>query len=320
MSRLPSLNALRTFECVARLGSLRAAADQLHVTTSAVSHQLKKLEDDLGVRLLERTPQSVVLTEAGALYFESLRPAFDQLVAATERVRKDPARQCVSVTTLPVFAIKWLIRQLGEFHQLHPTIEVRISSTYKVLDLRHADHDLGIRWGDGAWPDVQSERLMGDVIQPVCSPAYRRAHAALGPTPSLEGHRLICMHEDGADWKLWAALQGTAMPDGSPNLHLMEPTSAIQAALDGLGMVLGPHALVGDDLASGRLVPAHDDLIGLGEAYYLVSRPRATLSKASQQFKKWLIALCSRQDAAHTHQVVRTLEAGALSNSKRRPQ
>lgn len=292
MARLPSLNALHAFECVARLGSVRDAAEYLHVTPSAISHQLRRLEEDLGVHLMDRSSKTLALTSEGQRYARELHEAFDVLGKATTRVRQRQHQHAVSITTLPVLAIKWLVRRLADFHEQHPQIEVRLSTAYKTQDLAQGGHDLGIRWGAGRWPGVSSIKLMNDWVQPVCSPETLAQHGPWSSPPDTGSHKLIHMGSTRSDWATWWSLQGRPWPDNKAGLQFTEPTSAIQAAIDGLGVVLGPRVLVDDDIRSGRLVPAHPQRIQLHDAYYLVHPAGHGLSRASQLFMDWLIRAC----------------------------
>jgi len=291
IKRLPALNALRTFDMVARTGSLTAAAASLHVTPSAVSHQIKRLEDDLGVSLLDRSPRHVALTPEGSAYWQEVRAAFDQLTAATEGLRRRARNNVVTVTMPPVFAIRWLVRRLPDFHQQFPDIEVRISTSYRVVDLAHGDCDLAIRWTDHMPASRLATYLMGDRVQPVCSPSY--PFSAPGDRLfDLTTVRLIYMGYGTDDWHVWAAIHAMRLPPSSQGLHFNDPGGALQAATDGLGVALGPRALVDDDLATGRLVTAHPTVIKLSGGYYLVRPPRQPGTEAATAFAEWVTALC----------------------------
>lgn len=293
MERLPSLNALRAFERVARVGSVRGAAEQLHVTPSAISHQLTRLEEELGVVLLQRSAKAVTLTQEGQAFFQELREAFDLLSEATARLRNRRGRNVVTITALPVFAIKWLVRRLADFHVRHPDVEVRLSTSYKTQDLAAGGYDLGIRWGSGAWPGLTAHPLMGDVVQPVCSPRFADRHGLRVPGAPMPTDRLIHMGPSREDWSTWFDLHPDMPRPMTAGSVFNEPTSAIQAAIDGLGIALGPRVLVDDDLDSGRLVPAHPHRTLLRDAYYLVHPSRAGLSAAGRRFGDWLTEACS---------------------------
>jgi len=297
MDRLPSLNALRAFERVARTGTVRAAAEQLHVTPSAISHQLKRLEQELGILLIERSTKSITLTAEGAAYFRDLRQAFDLMTEATARIRHSQGLDAVAITTLPVFAIKWLVRKMADFHAKHPSVEVRLGTAYRTQDLAVGGYDLGIRWGSGRWPGLSSIRLLSDSVQPVCSPSFLQQHGPLDESRSDAAFRLIHMGAGRDDWHTWYELQGHKLSLANAGLQISEPTSAIQAAVDGLGIVLGPGVLIDDDLASGRLVPASNRRIQLHDAYHLVHPARTGLSRTGKMFRDWLIEKCHAFEA-----------------------
>ncbi len=292
MKKLVPLNGLRAFEVAVRAGSLTAAARELHVTPSAISHQLKRLEEQLGMQLMERTPQRLALTPAGQDYYRAVSAAFEQLVAATGRLLRERDQQVVTLTAPPVFSVKWLVRRLADFHRRHPDIEVRVSTSYRTMDLRHGDYDLGIRWGTGDWPGLQVERLMGDTVQPVCSPKL----IAPGKTLTLKAllrQPLIHMSFVRGDWRLWARLMGLDLPSSVRGPRFSEATAAIQAAVDGLGLVLGPRVLVHDEMCSGQLVTPGGEPVRLGDAYYLAYADRARRNPAAMAFRQWLHSICA---------------------------
>lgn len=297
MVKLPSLNALRAFVSVARTQSVVAAANELFVTPSAVSHQLKRLEEELEVALFVRSGKALALTPEGQTYFEQLREVFDRIEVATAKVRHKKEDRVVTVTTVPVFAIKWLVKRLADFHTQNPDIEVRLGTAYKTYDLNVSGHDLGIRWGSGNWPGAHSVKLMSDVVQPVCSPAFLAANGAMASENVALSRKLIHMGASRDDWRLWFNLNGWTFSESPVAMYFSEPTSAIQAAIDSLGVVLGPHALVEDDLKNGRLVPAHPRTILLHEAYYMVFPAKIGLSKAATAFADWVRASCADYDA-----------------------
>lgn len=300
MVRLPSLNALRAFVSVAHSHSVIAAANELFVTPSAVSHQLKRLEEELEVDLFVRSGKGLALTPEGQNYFEQLREVFDRIEVATARVRKKKEDRVVTVTTVPVFAIKWLVKRLADFHTQYPDIEVRLGTSYKTFDLNVSGHDLGIRWGSGRWQGMHSVKLMSEVVQPVCSPGFLAANGPMTAEKKELSSRLIHMDASRDEWRLWFSLNGWTYPESPVSMCFSEPTSAIQAAIDGLGIALGPHALVDDDLKSGRLIPAHQRTIEMHQAYYMVFPSKTGLSKAATVFADWIRARCSEHEAKTT--------------------
>lgn len=311
---LPSLNALHAFVVTARATTIAAAAKELHVTPSAVSHQIKRLEESLGVRLLQRSNKKVSLTAIGASYHEAVNAAFDAIAAATERLDRQ-RKPVVAITTVPPFAIKWLVRRLTSFHQKHPEIEVRIGTTYRLVDLRHEDYDLAIRWGLGKWPGLHARRLMGDMVQPVCSPAYlRNAKKPLRVPADVSGHALLSTKVVRGDWQLWAELNGLEAPRSTKRLQFEEAFGTIQAAIDGLGVALGPSVLVHDDIESGLLVAPLNDPIRFQEAYYVTHTDRALENPAARAFQEWL--LVTSEEFERSLPKARMNAAGALGYAR----
>lgn len=283
-----SLNGLRAFEAAARLHSVSAAAAELHVTASAVSHQIRRLEERLGIQLFIRDAKQPGLTVEGEKYFRDISDAFERLNGATARLLATHER-AVTVTTIPVFAIKWLVPRLAAFHARHPQVEVRVGTSYRLTDLNAGDSDLAIRWGDGNWPHVRSEKLLEDSVQPVCSPKLIGRRRLSDPM-DVYRHPLIHMAFARDDWALWSAAQGLRPPPATAkHLRFNDPSSALQAAIDGLGFALGPMSIVHDDISSGRLITPLHTPIGLREAYYLVEPERGRPNSNVALFRTWLL-------------------------------
>src|SRR5690554_6823983 len=189
--RLPPLNALRAFEVAARHLSFTKAADELCVTQAAVSHQIKALEELLGVRLFRRYNRRLELTRAGQGYLPPLRDAFDMMAVATRRLRPDNESGQLKVSTLQSFATKWLIPRLAGFHQRHPDIDPMISTSQRLIDLEAEDVDIAVRVGRGIYPGLHTVPLMDDVAFPVCSPRILDGPKPLRQPADLIHHVLL---------------------------------------------------------------------------------------------------------------------------------
>ena len=170
LRRLPPLNALKAFEAAARHESFTRAAEELFVTQGAVSHQVKALELELGVKLFNRERQRLVITEAGREYLTILRDAFDRIAVGTEHLLQRQSSGVLTVSTSPDFAAKWLVNRLGRFAEKHPSIDLRVSATLHHVDFAREDVDLAVRHGDGNWPGLEVVRLSAEQLFPVCSP------------------------------------------------------------------------------------------------------------------------------------------------------
>jgi len=285
---LPPLNALRAFEAVIRAGSVNAAAGELCVTASAISHQLRTLENYLDVKLLAHRGRKLELTDAGRAYFGAISPALTEIVRGTAAVFGRDQLRRITVAAMPVFAVRWLIPRLGSFRRRHPEVDVRVSTSYRNVDLREDDVDLALRFGGGAWENVNAELLLEESVQPVCSPALLAGRAPVSTAAELLQLPLLHMLLGRNQWDVWAQSQGIAHSPTAPTLHFDEPLGALQAAAHGLGVALGASAFVLDDLRAGRLVIPYDGEVPAGGGHYLVYTKRAATRPVVKAFCSWL--------------------------------
>jgi LysR family glycine cleavage system transcriptional activator len=289
LRRLPSLNALRAFEAAARHQSFTKAADELSVTQGAVSHQVKALEQELGLRLFARERQRLVITDAGRTYLEVVRDAFDRLAVGTNQLLQRQAAGVLTVTTSPNFAAKWLVHRLGRFAETHADIDLRLSASLQHVDFAREDIDLAVRHGDGNWPGLHVTRLCSEKLFPVCSPALARGRVPLRSAADLRRHALLHVNDRG-DWARWlnaAGIKGVAS-DRGPIFN--QASIAIDAAIDGQGVALARTALAAWDLLSGRLVRPLAFGLKANYAYWIVCpKVVANLPKIAI-FREWLLA------------------------------
>ena len=285
--RLPPLNALRAFEAAARQLSFSKAGDELHVTHGAVSRAVRELERDLGVPLFVRTTRSVRLTAAGSSYAQEVRAALDQLASATAAVREHHGAGMLNISTTESFAARWLIPRLARFRQHQPDIDVRLSTSEKLSDFNSDGIDIAIRYGRGNYPNVKTELLMKEDVVPVCSPKLLEGPHPLRTPDDLKYHTLI--HEDfEINWAVWLRAAGIdgVDPHRGPVFYLS--SHAVQAAIQGEGVVLGRSALIGDELADGRLVQPFALSLPVELAYYVVYPPRAIERAKVKAFRDWI--------------------------------
>jgi LysR family glycine cleavage system transcriptional activator len=291
-ARLPSLNGLRAFEAAARHLSFTRAASELNVTQTAISHQIKRLEDELGIRLFVRNNRSLVLTPQARDYLPLVRAAFDDLRLATERlVRKDNGK-VLTVSTIASLAAKWLLPRLATFQETHPDIDVRITTSTSLVDFENGDVDAALRYGRGHWPGVRADWLMADELFPVCSPALLQSSKPLRCPQDLAHHTLL--HTSGGyddDWRLWltaAGLPAAISKQSGLSFDLIFMT--IQAAIDGFGIALGRTSYVQDDIARGRLVVPFKIALPADAGFYLVSPEGRTDPPKLRAFRQWVKA------------------------------
>ena len=293
MRRLPPLKALRAFESAARHLSFTVAAKELFVTQAAISHQVKGLEDHLGVDLFRRLNRGLVLTDEGQAYLPPVRRAFDLIHDATARLAEQDESGTLTVTVLPSFAARWLVARLGRFRAAHPDIDVHVSPTANMVDLTRENVDVGIRYGRGEYPGMRTDRLLKEDIVPVCSPQLLAGETALLEAKKLIHHTLL-HHGSHGDWRTWllaAEVDGidpTRGPVYSDSSHLVE------AAVAGQGVALARGVLAADALASGALVRPFELSLPTEYAYYLVCpETRADRAKVVA-FRNWLLEEAAR--------------------------
>ena len=286
--RLPSLNALRAFEAAARHGSLSRAAEELHVTHSAVSHQIKALETELGVPLLRRAGRGVAVTAVGQQLEAALGDAFARIARAVRLARQGDRGAVLNVSVEPSFAVRWLVLRLGRFHAAHPEIDLRLAATGTLADFVRDGVDIAIRYGRGDWPGLQTEHLLAISSFPVCSPAL----LGKGPVPEhpadLTRHALL--HEDdGTFWRQWLAAAGAPDVDAGRGLRFDDTHLALAAAEAGQGVALGDEALAAAALAEGRLLRLFRTEVATDKAYWLVHPPEAAAQPKVAAFRDWLL-------------------------------
>jgi len=286
--QVPSLNGLRAFEAAARHLSFKRAAAELNVTQAAISHQIRRLEDWFGQALFERRVRAVALTVVGVELLGPVSSALDGIDGAVARILRPDDQRQLTVSTIASFAAKWLVPRLVDFQRLHPEIEVRLTTSVGFADFAHDGVDIGIRYGVGKWPNVRAERLLQEDIFPVCSPALTRGPQALKTPADLANHTLLHVVQFRDDWRVWltAADQTALDAEKGPTFDLS--LTAVQAAIDGMGVALGHRNLVDADLKSGRLVAPFDLNIPIEAAYYVVAPAARWDDPKITAFRDWL--------------------------------
>jgi len=288
-ARLPSLNGLRAFEAAARHLSFTRAASELNVTQTAISHQIRRLEEELGVRLFVRQNRALELTAEARDYLPGIRAAFNDLRLATDRLKRKGDDSVLTVSTLASFAAKWLLPRLSAFQEAHPGIDVRITTSTDLIDFERDNVDAGIRYGRGQWSSVRSEWLMADEVFPVCSPALVNGKSPLHRPEDLKHHALLHTTTNSDDWRQWLTAAGLpADVSRQPGLTFDLIFMTVQAAIDGIGVAMGRTTYVQDDIAKGRLVVPFDIALPADAGFYLVSPQGRTDPPKLRAFRQWL--------------------------------
>ncbi|HEX5230612.1 MAG TPA: transcriptional regulator GcvA [Bradyrhizobium sp.] len=292
MTRLPSLNGLRAFEAAARHMSFTNAAAELNVTQTAISHQIRRLEEELGVRLFIRQNRALALTPQATEYLPGVRAAFNDLRFATDRLLRKDNENVLTVSTLASLAAKWLLPRLPAFQEAHPGIDVRITTSTALVDFKTGDVDAAIRYGRGHWPGLRADWLMADELFPVCSPALITGSKPLRCPEDLAEQTLL--HTSAGyndDWRLWLTAAGLpANISKRPGLTFDLILVTVQAAIDGLGVAMGRTSYVEADIAKGRLVVPFKIALPADAGFYLVSPEARADSPKLSAYRKWLVA------------------------------
>ena len=287
MRRLPPFSSLRAFEAAARHGSFKRAAEELAVTPTAVSHQIRAIEDYLGMPLFERRLRQVVLTSAGRALFPVLRDGFDRFADAVALLRNAKSRAIVRISATPAFIAQWLLPRIARFQAAHPRIELALHASDAVVNLAAGDADLAIRYGRGGYPDLHATLLFDDAFGVVVNPLLKvAAPADLADVPLIH----FDWRQEDADsptWRGWFEMAGLPF-DHRADLRYSDESHAIQAAVAGQGAALLSLMLVHDDIAAGRLVQPFGPRLA-SKSYYIVEASDRTRSSPAGLVREWLL-------------------------------
>lgn len=295
--KLPPFPALRAFEAAARRNSFTAAADELHVTHGAISRQVAALEAWVGVQVFHRNGKRVRLTEDGRRYLSKVQDAFDSIAAATDQLRDTGVVHVLRVNALPTFAMKWLLPRLSQFQRMAPNVELRLATSNQPVETLDS-FDVAVRRGPAHWPNCASGQFLDESEIPVCSPALLK-RLPIHTADDLARHVLLHSDTRPDAWHHWLQAAGVKAKcrkkQSFDHFYL-----ALQAAVDGLGVALGPLPLLDDELASGRLVTPLEAPRIDARGYWWVARREVANATLVEQFCRWLEAQAkeTKQDEA----------------------
>lgn len=292
---LPPLSSLRSFEAVARQLSFSKAAKELHVTPGAVSQQIRALEELLGAKLFDRTRRWVALTDIATRMLPDIQAGLDSLSRACSSKTAPVGERTLTISVAPSFASKWLLPRLPGFYDQHPDVDLRISATVGLADFKRDKVDLAIRLGHGHYPGLHAEPLFTEALTPLCSPELLKGKGRLKTPDDLRKHRLI--HDtsipgggEHAAWDRWLDLAGAKHVSAHRGAKFTLAELAMQAAIDGVGVVLGRIVLAERDLAAGRLVRPFKTTLPLDVSYFLVSSGATATRPEILHFRNWLFS------------------------------
>jgi LysR family glycine cleavage system transcriptional activator len=314
-SRLPPLNALKAFEIVARHLSVKKAAAELNVTPAAISHQIKALEEHLGVQLFHRQHRALQLTDTARGCLPRLREGFENIAQAVERLRAYRGTGMLTVSSAPSFAARWLMPRLHRFLDAHPDTDVRVSARLRqvseagrgglaeraTLDAWLADSDVAILYGRGDYPGYRVDKLLSLTITPICSPKLVTQPKHPLTTPADLKHHLL-LHDDTGElydgiafWEVWIEAAGVKGVDVTRGSHFSHAVLAFEAAAEGHGVVASMPVLAEADLHATRLITPFALRVPLQSAYYLVCSEAIAARPAVAAFREWLLGEAAKE-------------------------
>ncbi|AYY81850.1 MULTISPECIES: transcriptional regulator GcvA [Proteus] len=293
--RLPPLNALRVFDSAARHLSFTKAAEELFVTQAAVSHQIKTLEEFLGLKLFRRRNRSLLLTEEGQSYYLDIKEIFSSINEATRKLLARSAKGALTVSLSPSFAIQWLVPRLSGFNQAYPGIDVRIQAVDREEDKLADDVDVAIFYGRGNWTGLRTDRLYAEYLIPVCAPSLLTGEKPLKTPSDLIYHTLL--HDTSRrDWQAYVRqleIQNQINVQQGPIFS--HSSMVIQAAVHGQGVALVNNVMARSEIESGRLVRPFPDVLVSKNAFYLVCQDsQAELGKIAA-FRQWILSQAANE-------------------------
>jgi len=302
-NRLPPLNALKAFEASARQLSFTRAAEELFVTQAAISHQIKALEEHLGLKLFMRKNRSLLLTEEGQSYYLDIKDIFNSLHDATEKLLARGAKGSITVSLQPSFAIQWLVPRLQAFNLLHPDIDVRIKAVDQPDNSLTEDVDVAIYHGRGRWPNLHADQLHTEYLIPVCSPLLLNGKKPLNTVSDLTQHTLL--HDTSRrDWKRWFKQVGVKGVNVNHGPIFSHTAMVLQAAIHGQGIALANSVLAKPDIDSGRLTCPFNDVLVSKNSFYIVCRENQLDIGKIEAFREWVLdTVEAEQDAIENGQI-----------------
>lgn len=310
LHQLPNLSALRSFEAAARHQNFSRAADELHVTHGAISHQVRALEDELGVQLFARHGKRIKITKEGDRFAGLLRKSLSDIATATESIKTDAKQQRLTVTSMSSFAARWLSPRLGQFIEQHPDLEVTLQSSNHMTDFEREAVDVGIRFGRGNYPGLVVEKVIDDFYYPVASSRFNNGKLPCTPEKIGRSTLLRCI---GDPWTPWFQAAGVDFPEPTSGLVFQDSSMLVRAAVEGYGIALARHVIVCNDLDTGDLVCISDVMVQSPESYYLVCTPSALQKPQVKDFRTWLFGEIAKLRAPGVVRNRRTLSAQPLS-------
>ena len=295
MKRLPPLKSLQAFEAAGRHLSFTEAARELNVTPGAISQQIRMLEDFLETLLFRRLNRSIALTADGQIFLPLISNGFEQFNEAVSMLGQKRSEGPLTITSAPSFVSKWLIPRLAKFKSAHPGIDVRIDTSDRLVDFRHEDIDVGIRFGNGVYPELDTVFLFSFDLIPVCAPQLMHQGNGLRKISDLRHHTLLHSNYDELDpgfpdWAMWLKVVEAEQIDADHGIYFNQSDLLFQAALDGQGVALLANVMAEPEIRAGRLVQPFATRLPVKLNYHLVTSPAKSRIAKVAAFRAWILA------------------------------
>jgi len=312
--KLP-LNNLNTFAAAAEFCSFQIAAEHLHVSPSAVSHQIRNLEQLVGYKLFERLDKRVRLTLRGERLFADVRLPFKELHQAADKALRQHQSNCLSLSVAPAFATRWLLPRLDGFYASHPDVNLSLTATTDMVNFRSDAIDAAIRLGSGQWPATESKKLFDMELVAICQPALIKENGGLFSLENLAQQALVHNSSLTDIWKSWFESAGLSLAGSVGGVYVQNSAQSLEAIQTGERICLIDRPLVTEDLNAGRLALAHTHSYSGGLGYYLVCAADALPNPALQTFNQWLLSQLDTEPAALSETSANTKTAVTTTES-----
>ncbi len=294
--RLPPLNAVRAFEAAARRGNFNHAAEELNVTPSAISHQVRSLEEFFGTKLFKRSGRTVQLTTKSRDFLRSVTQALDQVSAASQRMMRRPEGNLLNISVSHTFATGWLVPRISEFQVDHPELELRMTTGMAFADFLNSDIDLSISYSRGDFPeDLSSLHLMTEHCVPVCSPEYMQEHGPLATPADIRNCTLLHVLPRLGQWRNWTQVAGVEDIDAERGPKFATTPLSLEAARSGVGVAISNLEFVEDQLRHGSLVAPFQVEVPSESGYYLVYPSEHADEPKIEAFRDWLLTKMEKE-------------------------
>lgn len=306
MNRLPPLTALKSFTAAARLGSFRAASAELFVTPSAVSHQVKSLEEFLGIELFVRRTRRISLTAAGEEYYHCVQEALYEIDRSTQKLISTHQAGQLHLSLAPAFLTRWLLPRIGSFYEAQPDIQIEMTSTSGLIDFDRDETDMAVYFGDGRWDGIEVQLLRHYQQVPVCNPKLLNGKQIYTPDDILN-YTLLHIPKRKDEWQRWFAQVGVSYKEKKRGLSLSSGSLTTAAAINGLGFALADVAFVSEEISTGKLIAPLEDFLITDKSFYLVHQKKRALTYPMKAFQSWVMDEMIKDIAAQKEAKKKTL-------------